>query len=789
MGTVEKICDVMLKMGTEKKTMATSRYEDHSAWLLHEFSLIRQLIERSPKGSTKPSFPKVTKQQQQQTFAVENSMTSSVSTSENHAKSSSGATSSSSSSSAAPASPEPAPVAVAADVPQMSVTSVQNKGQKRKSPEIAIGSIRNSPDTKRNSVDYAELAEAAGLPLDLNKLKKEHLLSEIDARGGAEGISMKSLKKDMIEALKLLLVVDNIDGIESENEPMSNVEEDKENSVEIVDESFASDNIIDLSCDVEADTMPISAQVKVPVVSSGESEESTSGVKKGSVMNELRNQVQSSQTKIETEDQLRDRAAAEFQARQRRHRDSQARKSLTDNKNLLTSPSSAVSPSSHANKLPPRTPEVEIMSPVQVAKTEESPMDISPSPIKHSSTMLPVRQLDSESLELSPVPHSPVMDSKSMSSPVQISVSIKEQDQSKFAQKEQNTVKPVSTQVAVEKTLEQANNKWGKSTVTAPVETSVAAPVEKVKTKGGLFGFMKSAKLLLSGQKAPKPKADLTLTQKAQAAEGPTTIADLRALLAAESNGTEPEEPENESKSLSVPMTPESKNSSKDADVVAEVPLKIEVKAEVAAPVVLTIPTPTPAVVTTAHVAATTTPPPLQMVSPPVVVEAPKVTEAKVETHEVVKEVPVVVENKLTEKNLAALNAAAVASSQTPPPVEKPSEDEYQMDDRDSTGSSDSGSGTDDESSKKEKKQKTIPEWARGAQLKEALERQYGLNGHTAMDPDLIFPEVQSCNLEEIFGKKEGKFGKYSKRTSSAQWDADELTLVEKRTYRTQMGF
>ena len=72
---------------------------------------------------------------------------------------------------------------------------------------------------------------------------------------------------------------------------------------------------------------------------------------------------------------------------------------------------------------------------------------------------------------------------------------------------------------------------------------------------------------------------------------------------------------------------------------------------------------------------------------------------------------------------------------------------------------------------------------------KEALERQYGANGHAPIDPDLIFPEVQTCSLEEIFGSKEGKAGQYSKRTSSAKWDHDELTLVEKRTYRTQMGY
>jgi hypothetical protein len=43
--------------------------------------------------------------------------------------------------------------------------------------------------------------------------------------------------------------------------------------------------------------------------------------------------------------------------------------------------------------------------------------------------------------------------------------------------------------------------------------------------------------------------------------------------------------------------------------------------------------------------------------------------------------------------------------------------------------------------------------------LKDALERQYGLNGHTPMDPDTIFHEVQTCSLEEIFGCKGGKNG------------------------------
>ena len=47
-----------------------------------------------------------------------------------------------------------------------------------------------------------------------------------------------------------------------------------------------------------------------------------------------------------------------------------------------------------------------------------------------------------------------------------------------------------------------------------------------------------------------------------------------------------------------------------------------------------------------------------------------------------------------------------------------PAEDEYQIEDRDSSGSDDSG--TDDE--KEDKRKNTIPDWARGAQLKESLE-------------------------------------------------------------------
>jgi hypothetical protein len=45
---------------------------------------------------------------------------------------------------------------------------------------------------------------AAGLPADLNKLKKEQLLDELDKRGLLSGgvLNAKSLKKDLVEGLR-----------------------------------------------------------------------------------------------------------------------------------------------------------------------------------------------------------------------------------------------------------------------------------------------------------------------------------------------------------------------------------------------------------------------------------------------------------------------------------------------------------------------------------------------------------------------------------------------------------
>jgi hypothetical protein len=139
------------------------------------------------------------------------------------------------------------------------------------------------------------------------------------------------------------------------------------------------------------------------------------------------------------------------------------------------------------------------------------------------------------------------------------------------------------------------------------------------------------------------------------------------------------------------------------------------------------------------------------------------------------KAAPATVPVVATPVQAPAAAAAPVATSE-----------EYVIEDRDDSDES----GTDGEGEADDKKPKqNVPDWARGPLLKEALERQYGLGGQTPMDPDLIFHEVSTCSLEEIFGVREGLTRKYGNRSSSAHWDADQMTLVEKRVYRKHMGY
>ena len=129
---------------------------------------------------------------------------------------------------------------------------------------------------------------------------------------------------------------------------------------------------------------------------------------------------------------------------------------------------------------------------------------------------------------------------------------------------------------------------------------------------------------------------------------------------------------------------------------------------------------------------------------------------------------------KATQVGLASWSKPKVHSS----PL-----DTYEISDRED-------SETDDSDSEAEncKPKKKIPIWATRANLMTALEQQYngkGQNGQK-IDPDDIFPEVQSCDLEAIFGNKKSK---YRTRNSSGNWTRDKVTAAEKLVYKRDMGF
>mmetsp|Transcript_20187 Transcript_20187/g.40772 ORF Transcript_20187/g.40772 Transcript_20187/m.40772 type:complete len:587 (-) Transcript_20187:159-1919(-) len=105
----------------------------------------------------------------------------------------------------------------------------------------------------------------------------------------------------------------------------------------------------------------------------------------------------------------------------------------------------------------------------------------------------------------------------------------------------------------------------------------------------------------------------------------------------------------------------------------------------------------------------------------------------------------------------------------------------YEMSDRESESESEEES--DDESERKPKK--TVPLWAHKHNLMKALDKQFETSS-TRLDPDEIFGEVLTCNLEEIFDKKKAR---YQRRTSSGNWTKDHVTSMEKLSYKKVMGF
>merc|ERR1712238_517887 len=109
--------------------------------------------------------------------------------------------------------------------------------------------------------------------------------------------------------------------------------------------------------------------------------------------------------------------------------------------------------------------------------------------------------------------------------------------------------------------------------------------------------------------------------------------------------------------------------------------------------------------------------------------------------------------------------------------------DTYEISDREDSDSSEEEDSDDEDDDNKKKKR--VPSWAQRNKLLPMLEKQF-LEGPGRMDPDEIFSEVSTCNLEEIFDQKKKR---YVKRTSSGNWTKDRVTATEKLVYKREMGF
>ncbi|CAM9256621.1 unnamed protein product [Ectocarpus sp. 4 AP-2014] len=106
----------------------------------------------------------------------------------------------------------------------------------------------------------------------------------------------------------------------------------------------------------------------------------------------------------------------------------------------------------------------------------------------------------------------------------------------------------------------------------------------------------------------------------------------------------------------------------------------------------------------------------------------------------------------------------------------------YEMSDHDGD-TSESESDEEEMRERSRRSGKKIPAWAKGSALSEALTRQYATG--QKVDPDKIFPEVFTCDLEAIFPVNKSR---YHRRGSSANWAPDRVTPQEVLTYKRSVG-
>ena len=837
MGTIQKIIDNLQALKDDKIIKLSNRYEEHSSWLSGEFSLIRNIVQR-------------TGAQTQSTGAKNTSSATSVLPAPVVAKSASSAINSVSMTNSnaisgdnvyvaaltAFGAPVGTHVAATVAAPVTNTAAVEllqeqtdsaseNKRVKRKSPEQALDPVKLSPEQKRNSTDFDKAAAEAGLPSDLSKLKKEQLLKELEKRGHME-YSMKSLKKDIQDTLKALLVNEHW-----ERAGRNDFNRDFQmSSLEDIEKGESSTTAPALraviAMPMDKPTAPVASVVTATVLPA-----SPRRLSNNSTLAEYR--LQLSQVPIsvptETEEQKKLRVQIEFD---RRHSLSQSRKAMVSNAGVGIAGANASGEEEpeeedeeeEEEEAPEEEEEYEEEE--EEEEEDEEEQEEEPLPVAAHNITAPSKQVP---IAIPVIPSAPVTPPAAViasasikredgsigedtwmevASPVPdrcisslqngISLEISVHSPPPSAKKVQSTVvasalpAPVSTVAPVHggsRTAAQVNSLMHLSNPNTtppnppppvPVVTAAAhnkeplSPKGSVKTAAGLNAVPEKATILDKTKPATTEDPALT-TARIQETEAMRKKLEIQTQSQTSTLAQTQASPKKGAPYISLASTAQAAMTT-SAPEVAKQPVvkkglfsflsgKDQSKHE---------PEQTSAPSFASNNGATKG---LGALAP---VSATKMVPIKTETVPSIS--PVQHKPNTTENTQPSANIIAAVNS----PQAEVGEDEYRIDGGDSDGES-GGSGTDDDD-ESNKKQNKIPEWARGVQLKEALERQYGMYGHAPIDPDLIFPTVQTCSLEEIFGTTEGRAGKYSHRSSSAKWEQDEITLVESRTYRKQMG-
>ena len=301
MSTIEKILLSLQENCNGKKDKLTNSYQERSVWLRNEFDVIRNLIKQNPREH-------MANQKEPELASVEPAASSSSSV----AREQSG------------------------------------DGRKRKSPET-VNAVKLSPQQKRSSIDVDDLVSQAGLPSDLNKLKKEQLLVELEKRGNTH-FSMKNTKNVLIDGLRDTLLSEHQSRDEAPEQPiLQNASVDQKESGDSTDGSSASGSSSVAANESDSTSMVLSTPSK------------PASVRKGSLMADFRSLVQNNNAQAGstanngasegTSTTSSKRIEDEYQARMNRQRESiAARKSVLGEAQVALS--AAAAPASAAASLP-----------------------------------------------------------------------------------------------------------------------------------------------------------------------------------------------------------------------------------------------------------------------------------------------------------------------------------------------------------------------------------------------------------------------------------------------------